>query len=119
MFVFIELSVILFHFNIWTWIEIAKEFEPNKDVIDFDYNFLYLIQQINFFSFLFFLLLAQQQTQQHLQNQQQLAQQAAKQLTTNPQAHLVQQAIVQQSINTAPWQQAQQQAQQQVTKMNI
>ena len=44
MFVFIELSVILFHFHIWTWIEIAKEFEPNKDVIDFDYNFLYLVQ---------------------------------------------------------------------------
>ena len=25
-------------------LETAKEFEPNKDVIDFDYNFLYLIQ---------------------------------------------------------------------------
>lgn len=60
------------------------------------------------------LLPAQQQTQQHLQNQQQLVQQAAAQLGTNPQAHLVQQAIVQQSINSAPWQQAQQQAQQQV-----
>ena len=57
---------------------------------------------------------AQQQTQQHLQNQQQLVQQAAAQYGTNPQAHLVQQAIVQQSINSAPWQQAQQQAQQQV-----
>lgn len=41
-------------------------------------------------------------------------QQAAAQYGTNPQAHLVQQAIVQQSINSAPWQQAQQQAQQQV-----
>lgn len=66
--------------------------------------------------FFIFLLLAQQQTQQHLQNQQQLAQQATAQFPTNPQAHLVQQAIVQQSINTAPWQQAQQQAQQQVKK---
>ena len=62
------------------------------------------------------MLLAQQQTQQHLQNQQQLVQQAAAQYGTNPQAHLVQQAIVQQSINSAPWQQAQQQAQQQVKK---
>ena len=63
------------------------------------------------------LLLANQQTQQHLQNKQQLVQQAATQYNTNPQAHLVQQAIVQQSINSAPWQQAQQQAQQQVTRL--
>ena len=63
-----------------------------------------------------FLLLAQQQTQQHLQNQQQLVQQAAAQYGTNPQAHLVQQAIVHQSINSAPWPQAQQPAQQQVKK---
>ena len=46
-------------------------------------------------------------------------QQAAAQYGTNPQAHLVQQAIVQQSINSAPWQQAQQQAQQQVMEVHV
>lgn len=78
------------------------------------FAFLFSGEYYNYYRWKVSFEIAQQQTQQHLQNQQQLVQQAAAQLGTNPQAHLVQQAIVQQSINSAPWQQAQQQAQQQM-----
>ena len=62
---------------------------------------------------------AQNQTQQHKHNVQQYQQNQVipgqvPQYGANPQAAIIQQAIVQQSINSAPWQQAQQQAQQQV-----
>lgn len=78
------------------------------------FAFLFSGEHYNYYRWKVSFEIAQQQTQQHLQNQQQLAQQATAQFPTNPQVHLVQQAIVQQSINTAPWQQAQQQAQQQM-----
>jgi len=78
------------------------------------FAFLFGGEYFNYYRWKVSFEIAQQQTQQHLQNQQQLVQQVAAQYGTNPQAHLVQQAIVQQSINSAPWQQAQQQAQQQM-----
>ncbi|KAK2554581.1 Calcium homeostasis endoplasmic reticulum protein [Acropora cervicornis] len=78
------------------------------------FAFLFSGEYYNYYRWKVSFEIAQQQTQQHLQSQQQLVQQAAAQYGTNPQAHLVQQAIVQQSINSAPWQHAQQQAQQQM-----